>query len=140
MSKSIPGTSSRADQVLKRMRAVGIFEKDLTEEFVTSSGPGGQNVNKVATCVVLVHRPSGERVKCHYYRTQLANRVYARELLLERLESAARLRLEKAGQAKAKERARRRGRSARGKEKTLERKHQRSAQKQSRKKVPLRDI
>ena len=31
----------------------------LDESFVTSGGKGGQNVNKVATCVVLVHRPTG---------------------------------------------------------------------------------
>jgi len=122
------------------MRAAGIFEKDLTEECVASPGPGGQNVNKVATCVILVHRPTGERVKCHRYRTQLANRVHAREVLLERLEFAEALRLRKAKQARAKERARKRGRSAKGKEKMLEKKHQQSEKKQSRRKIPYRKI
>ena len=33
--------------------AIGIDEKDLDERFVRSSGPGGQNVNKVSTAVEL---------------------------------------------------------------------------------------
>ncbi|GAI59083.1 unnamed protein product, partial [marine sediment metagenome] len=34
----------------KEMRKFNVCEKDLLEKFIRSSGPGGQNVNKVATC------------------------------------------------------------------------------------------
>ena len=41
------------------MERLGIRESDILERFVRSAGPGGQNVNKVATCVYLKHLPSG---------------------------------------------------------------------------------
>ena len=37
----------------KLMRKLKIYKKDIKESFVRSSGPGGQNVNKVSTCVFL---------------------------------------------------------------------------------------
>ena len=37
-----------------------IHEKDLEEQFVSGSGPGGQNVNKSTNCVVLKHKPTGK--------------------------------------------------------------------------------
>lgn len=43
----------------ERMRKLGICEADLEEKFAPSSGPGGQNVNKVSTAVTLRHLPSG---------------------------------------------------------------------------------
>ncbi|VAX36433.1 Protein chain release factor B, partial [hydrothermal vent metagenome] len=54
----------------RKMHKLGIFEKDIKEKFIHASGPGGQNVNKVATCVTLVHVPSGTQVKCQKARTQ----------------------------------------------------------------------
>ncbi|MEW5894695.1 MAG: peptide chain release factor-like protein [Candidatus Omnitrophota bacterium] len=135
MTKSIIGTSTKADQVVKRMNAAGIREEDLKEEFVASPGPGGQNVNKVATCVVLRHLPCGEVVKSHQFRTQLANRIRARELLLERFESRRLEERRRAESAMALERARKRKRSVKGKEKMLEGKRRRSERKQMRKKI-----
>ena len=71
----------------RRLSGLGIREEDLRETFVTSQGKGGQNVNKVATCVVLVHRPSGTSVKCQQERTQGLNRYLARKLLADRIEA-----------------------------------------------------
>lgn len=40
-----------------------INEEDLEEDFVKGSGPGGQNVNKLANCVQLRHKPTGVIIK-----------------------------------------------------------------------------
>lgn len=67
------------------MRSLGIFESDLEEKFVRSSGHGGQNVNKTATCVYLKHIPTGIEVKCMKDRSQSVNRFLARRELIKRL-------------------------------------------------------
>ncbi len=59
------------------MGSYTLRKEDVVESFVRSSGPGGQNVNKVSTCVELVHEPTGIRIKCQKYRTQAQNREEA---------------------------------------------------------------
>jgi protein subunit release factor B len=56
--------------LLERLEKLGIQEKDVLEKFVRSGGPGGQKVNKVATCVYLKHLPSGIEVKLSRERSQ----------------------------------------------------------------------
>ena len=80
--------SSQKEKLLQhRMQTLGIREQDLEERFVRSSGAGGQNVNKVSSCVVLYHRPSGIRVKCQQERSQALNRFLARRILVEKIEA-----------------------------------------------------
>ena len=81
------GVSPEKETALeKKMSELGIREQDIEEKFTRSSGPGGQNVNKVATCVQLKHIPTGITVKAQKDRTQGVNRFLARRSLLEKFE------------------------------------------------------
>ncbi|HEX9785966.1 MAG TPA: peptide chain release factor-like protein [Opitutaceae bacterium] len=60
---------------------VSLNEADLEESFSHASGPGGQNVNKVATRVTLTHLPTGISVSVQDSRSQAENRRLARERL-----------------------------------------------------------
>ncbi len=71
----------------KRLEALGVCENDLEEKFVRSSGPGGQHVNRTASAVQLLHRPSGLVVKAQTERSQQLNRYYARKRLADLLEA-----------------------------------------------------
>lgn len=122
-----PVSAAKEADLLERMQALGIREDDLEESFVRSGGAGGQNVNKVATCVVLIHRPSGTMVKCQQARTQAMNRFYARRLLVEKLETE-RLGRESAEAARiARLRRQKRKRSKRAKDKMVADKRERGA-------------
>ena len=61
---SFSGVSPTKEEALfERMEKLGIFEKDVIEKFIRSSGKGGQHVNKASTCVYLKHIPTGIEVK-----------------------------------------------------------------------------
>ena len=67
--------------------AVEIDEKELDiTNFARSSGPGGQNVNKVASAVRIVHKPTGFMVVSSTFRDQLQNRRQAMSILKAKLE------------------------------------------------------
>src|SRR5881296_1519472 len=106
---SFPVSLEKQDHLAQRMAALGVQEADIEETFVRSGGHGGQNVNKSATCVMLLHRPTRLQVKCQTTRQQGLNRFLARRLLLDKIEAlqkgfvaAERARIEKIRRQKRK--------------------------------------
>ncbi|MCK4871183.1 MAG: PCRF domain-containing protein [Phycisphaerales bacterium] len=64
---------------------VQLNEADVQVHIGTAQGPGGQNVNKVATAVHLIHVPTGIEVRMQESKSQRQNRDRAWQLLRARL-------------------------------------------------------
>ncbi len=66
---------------------IEILDKDLeVTAFARSSGPGGQNVNKVASAIRIVHKPTGIMIVSSTYREQPQNKAQALSILQAKLE------------------------------------------------------
>jgi len=129
VSAMFPVSPEKEAALVARLTALGIREDDLVERFVRSGGKGGQNVNKVATCVMLRHVPTGIAIKCQDARTQAMNRFLARRRLADEIEARIR------GAASAREqeiqriRRQKRRRSRRAQERILAAKRAQAAKK-----------
>src|SRR5476651_2645 len=74
------------EYVRAHLIALGCDLARVEETFIHSGGAGGQNVNKVATCVQLRYAPRHILLKMQEHRTQASNRLAAWKLLAARLQ------------------------------------------------------
>ena len=125
-------------QLQARMNSLEIYEDDLVEKFIKGSGSGGQKINKTASCVYLMHKPSGIEVKCQWARSQALNRYYARKELCDELEEKILGEKSKRQQEIEKIRRQKRRRSRKQKEKMLEEKKKQAEKKELRKSIRKR--
>ncbi len=70
-------------------KEVPIKDEDLEISFFRSSGPGGQNVQKVETAVRIIHKPTGLIVNCQSERSQSQNKEKALSVLRSKLHQLA---------------------------------------------------
>jgi protein subunit release factor B len=123
----------------EKMSALGVKAEDIVEHFIRSCGPGGQNVNKTATCVYLKHIPTNIEVKCQIERSQALNRFRARQILLQKIETMILGELSEEKQRIEKIRRQKRKRSKRAKLKVLEAKRRHAQMKALRQGISVID-
>ena len=127
----------RVSRLHLKMIQWNIREEDFKEDFIRSSGPGGQNVNKVSSCVVLEHKLTGISVRCQIERSQALNRLKARELLVEKIEDFHLKEKLEHRSALEKQKRKNRKRPKDLKEKILEKKRKQAEKKKMRQKVKV---
>ena len=123
----------------EEMRKFNVREEDLLEKFIRSRGPGGQNVNKVATCVYLKHLPTGFKVKMQKARSQSLNRFLARRELVRKIKNQILGKESEEEKQRQKIRRAKRRRSRRAKKKILEQKKMQARKKELRAKPALEE-
>jgi protein subunit release factor B len=113
-------SKEKKEALQEKMESLGIYEKDIVEKFIRSSGKGGQKVNKTSTCVYLKHIPTDIEVKCQRERYQAINRYLARKILADKVEAKILGKESEEQQKIEKIRRQKRKRSKRAKMKMLE--------------------
>lgn len=120
-------------RILEKAAELSVFAEDIEEKMIRGSGAGGQKINKTASCVQLLHRPSGTMVKCQKHREQSKNRLSAYKLLVLKIEEQVKGADSERAQKIFKLRKQKQRRSKKAKEKMLEAKKLRGEVKERRK-------
>lgn len=119
-------------EILQKAHELGVRQEDISEQFVTGSGSGGQKINKTSSCVLLKHIPSGTVVRCQKHREQSKNRQSAYKLLVLKIEEQIKGHKSELAQKIYKIKKQKQKRSKRAKEKILRDKAHKSEIKQQR--------
>jgi protein subunit release factor B len=121
LGERFPVSPAKVDALLARIRALGIDASLIEERFVRGGGPGGQKINKTASCVQLAYPPLALQVRCQRERSRSLNRFLALRELVDEIElrvspgTSERLReIEKRRRSKARAGRRARARHAGG--------------------------
>ncbi|MEK7544980.1 MAG: peptide chain release factor-like protein [Patescibacteria group bacterium] len=123
--------------ILEKAEKLGVFQHDITEQFITGSGKGGQKINKTSSCVMLKHIPTGIIVRCQKHREQSKNRISAYKLLILKIEERIEGKKSDLAQKIYKIKKQKQKRSKRAKEKILHDKAHRGEIKEQRRPVNL---
>lgn len=130
-------TEKKFHSLLKQMELFKIKESDLIERFIRGSSSGGQKINVTASCVQLVHKPTGISVRCQSTRNRFRNRYYARIQLCEKFRKIQQKKEQDTAQNKHKSKIAKKRPSKKSKEKALRDKKFRAKKKANRKKVEI---
>ncbi len=132
-----PAAYTKQEKLAARMAELGIGEGEISEKFVQGGGPGGQKINKTASCVCLHYEFEGEGIdiKCQRTRSLSLNRYYARWELCERIAERKEGERSRRQQEAEKIRRQKRRRSRRQKAKMLEDKRRQGEKKAARRPV-----
>ena len=137
MANDITLSTATLARIQAVMAKAGLVEAELSERFVRGSGSGGQKINKTASCVQLIHQPSGLVVKCQRTRSREANRWLARREMATRLLERRAAVLSERQQAAARIRRQKRRRSRRQQARILDEKRRHGEKKALRRPVSL---
>lgn len=124
-----------AERLVAKAAALEVFAEDVEEKMIRGSGAGGQKINKTASCVQLLHRPTGIIVKCQKHREQSKNRLSAYKLLILKIEDVVKGKESERAQKIFKLKKQKARRSKKAKEKMLEAKRLRGEVKETRKEI-----
>jgi protein subunit release factor B len=109
LTERFPVSPAKAEAVLARLRVLGLDPRLIEERFVRGGGPGGQKINKTASCVQLRYAPLDLAVRCQASRSRSLNRFLA----LRELVDQAEMRLSPGTSARLRDGERRRASKAR---------------------------
>jgi len=79
-------TPAKLQEVLSRMRRLGVDPRAIDETFTRGGGPGGQKINKTSNCVRLAYTPLEINVRVQRERSRGLNRFLALRELVDRIE------------------------------------------------------
>ena len=86
LGERFPVSPAKSEALLARIRTLAIDPALIEERFIRGGGPGGQKINKTASCVQLSYAPLGLTVRCQQDRSRSLNRFLALRELVDEIE------------------------------------------------------
>ena len=86
LNENFPVTQGKMDQLLERIRRLGVQVGAIEEQFTRGGGRGGQKINKTSNCVILKYPPLDLIVRMQKERQRSLNRFLALRELVDQIE------------------------------------------------------